>query len=108
MASSCHHSKISITLYFKRELHRKLMIREIGYGILNEIKELDLDYMEHGYMRIEGRKRGHATSRNLKVVVKSHMMLFDIFEIVKRNFMSVQLVRCHIHSIWLIHEQINK
>ena len=46
-----------------------MMTRKIGYGILNEIKELELAYMEHNWRRINGHKRGHGTSRNLKVVV---------------------------------------
>ena len=69
-----------------------MMTRKIGYGILNEIKELELDSMEHDYVRIKGQKRGHGTSMRLKVVVKSQMMLFDIVKKVKGNFMSLRLV----------------
>ena len=71
MTSSCHHSKLAPLSYFKRGLSRKMMTCKIGYGILNETKELGLDYMEHDYMQIKGHKRGHGTSRNLKVVVES-------------------------------------
>ena len=46
------------------------MTRKIGYGILIEIKELELSYMGHNYMRIKGHEIGHSTSRNLKVMVK--------------------------------------
>ena len=62
---------------------------KIGYGILYEIKELELNYMEHDYMRIKRHKRGLGTSRNLKVMAKSRMKLFDMVIIVKRNFMSL-------------------
>ena len=65
------------------------MTSKIGYGILNEIKDLELDYVEHDYMRIKGHKRSHGTSRNLQGMVKSHMMLFDMVKIVKRNFMQL-------------------
>ena len=60
-----------------------MMTHKIGYGTLTEIKELELDYMELDYMRIKGHKRSHGTSRNLKVVVKLHMMLFDKVKRVK-------------------------
>ena len=43
---------------------------KIGYGFLNEIKELGLDCMEHDYMHVKGHKRGHGTSRNVKVVAE--------------------------------------
>ena len=99
--------KIVPLLYYKGELHRNMMTPKVVYGIPNEIKELELDYMEHDCMRIKGHKRDHGTSRNLKLVVKSHMMLFDVVKIVKRNFMSIGLVHFHIHSIMLIHDQIN-
>ena len=59
-------------------------------------------------MRIKGRKGGHATSNNLKVMVKLHMMLFDLLKIVKGNFMSLGLVYFHIHSLMLIHDQVYK
>ena len=81
------------------------MTCKIGYGILNEIKELGLDYMEHDYMRIKGHKTGHGTSRNLNVIVKSHMMSFDMVKIVRRNFMSLGLVHFYIHSLMLIQDQ---
>ena len=68
------------------------MTREIGSGILNEIKELGLDYMEHDYTHIKGHKTVHVTSRNLKVVVKSHMMLFDTVKSLKGGFMSLRFV----------------
>ena len=83
------------------------MTSRTGYGILNQIKELELDYMEHNYMRKKGHKRGHGISRNLKVVVKSHMMLFDMLKIVKENFMSLGLAYFYIHSLKFIHDQIN-
>ena len=47
------------------------MTSKNGYGILNEIRELGLDYLEHDYMHIKGHKRVHGTSRNLKVVAES-------------------------------------
>ena len=106
MTSSCHHSEISTNMYFKRELHRKMMTRKVGYDILNEIQELELDYMELDCMRIKGQNRGFGTSRNLKLVVKSHMMLFDIVKVIKGNFMSLGLVSFYIHSLMWIHEQI--
>ena len=84
-----------------------MMTRKNGYGIPNEIKELELDYMEPDYMGIKGHKRGHVTSRNRKVVVKLRMTLFDIVKIVKRSFMSLGLVYSHIQSIMLMHDQIN-
>ena len=51
-----------------------MVTREIGYSIVNENKELDLDYVEHDYIRIKGHKIGNGTSRNLKMMVKPHMM----------------------------------
>ena len=84
------------------------MTRKSGYDILNEFKELESDHNKHGYMRIKGHKRGHGTSRNLKVMVKSHMILYDMVKMIKRNFMSLGLVCFHIHKIMLIHDQIIK
>ena len=96
---SRHHRVIMLNLaphlYFKRELHRKMMTRKIGNGFLIEIKELELYYMEPDYMSIKGHKRGHGTSSNLEVVVKSHMMLFHMAKIVKGSFMSLGLVFPH-------------
>ena len=80
------------------------MTRKVGYGTLNEIGELDLDYMEHDYMSIKGHKRSHGTSRNLKVIVQSHMMLFEMVRIVK-EIMSIRLVFFHKRSLMLIHKQ---
>ena len=66
------------------------MTRKIGNGILNKIKDLELDHMEYDYMHIKGPKRGHGTSRNLTVIVKSHMMLFNVVKlVVKQNLMSL-------------------
>ena len=56
------------------------------------MKGLELDYMEHGYVRITDHKRGLGTSRNLKLVVKSHMMLFDTVKMVEGNLVSLRLV----------------
>ena len=83
------------------------MTRKSCYRIVNEIMELDLDYMEHDYMRVKGLKRGLGTSRNLKVMVKSHMMLFDMAKTIKGDFIPLGLVYFHIHSIMFIHAQIN-
>ena len=107
MTSSSHHSKISTTFIFQVRIAPKKETRKIVYGILNEIEELDLDYTEHDYMRIKGHKRGHGVSRNLKAMVKLHMMLFDMITIVKRNFMSIGLVYFHFHSLLLIQDQVN-
>ena len=71
MASPCHHFKVSTTFVLRKRVAPKMMTCKIGYGILNEVKELGLDNMKHDYMHIKGRKRGHGTSRNLKVVVES-------------------------------------
>ena len=84
-----------------------MMTRKIGYGIVNEIEELGVGSMEHDYMHIKGHKTGHGTSKNLKVVVKSQLVLFGIVKIVKGNFISIGLVYFHIHSILLIHDHIN-
>ena len=84
-----------------------MMTRKIGYGFLNEINKLELDCMEHDNMRIEGHKRGHGTFRSLRVMVKLHMMFFDMVKIVKGNFMPLGPVYFHVHSIMLIHIQIN-
>ena len=65
-----------------------MMTRRIDYGNLNEITELELDFLENGYMRIKGHKRGHGTSMNLEVMVKSHMMLFEMVKIVEK-------ISCH-------------
>ena len=48
-----------------------MMTYKIGYGILNQIKGLGLDLMEHKYMHLKGHKRDHGTTRNLKVVAES-------------------------------------
>ena len=66
-----------------------MMTRKIDYGVLNEIQELKIDYMEHDYMRMKCHKRGHGTSKNLKVTVKSDIMLFDIVKKLKRNLISL-------------------
>ena len=61
-------------------------------------------------MRIKGHKKANGTSRNLNVVVKLHMMLFDMVKIVKGSLMSIGLVGLiyfHIHSLLLIYDQIN-
>ena len=44
---------------------------KIGYGFINEIKELGLYCMEHDYMHVKGHKRGLGTSKILKVVAES-------------------------------------
>ena len=62
--------------------------------------------MEHSYMHMKGHKRGHGTSKNLKVVAKSQMVLFGIIQIVRGSFMSLGLVQFHIYSPRLIHDQI--
>ena len=82
------------------------MAGKIGYGIITEIEELELDYVEHDYMRSKGHKRSHGTSRNLKVVVTSQLVLFDMVKVVKRNFMSLGLVYFQFHSIIFIHDQM--
>ena len=102
MTSSCHLSRFTTTFVLQKRVARK-----IGYGVPNENKELELDYMEHDYKRKGGHKRSHGTFRKLKVVVQSHMMLFDIFKIVKRTFMSLEIVYFHFHSLLLIQEQIS-
>ena len=56
-------AKLAPLSYFKGELHRKRMARKIGLDILNEIKELEFDYMEHDYMGIRGHRSGHGTSK---------------------------------------------
>ena len=83
------------------------MTRKIGYGILIEMKDLELSYMGHDYMCIKGHEIDHGTSRNLKVMVKLHMMLFDMVKLVGGNLMSLGLVYFHIHSLMLIHDQTN-
>ena len=50
------------------------------------------DYIEHDYTRLKGHKRRHGTSRILNVMVKSHMMLFDMIKKVKTYFMSLGVV----------------
>ena len=56
-------------------------------------------------MRIKRHKRDRGTSRNLKVMVESHMMLLDMVKIVKGNFMSLGFVYIDIHSFLLIQGQ---
>ena len=56
-------------------------------------------------MRIKSHKRDQGTSKNIKVMVKSHMMLFDIVEMVERVFASFGLVYFHNKSLILIHDQ---
>ena len=84
MTLSCPYSKISATFVLQKRVTPKMMTRKIGHGIPNEINKPELDYMEHDYMRIKGHKRCHGTSRNLKVMIKSHMMLFHMVKIVKK------------------------
>ena len=57
-------------------------------------------------MRIKCHRRGHGTSKNLKVMNKSHPTLIDMVKIVKRNFMSIGIVYFYIHSLMLIQDQI--
>ena len=40
--------------------------------------ELVLDYMERVDMHVKGHGRGHARSRNLKAIVKLHMVSVDM------------------------------
>ena len=94
-------------MHFKRGLPRKIMTRKISYGILNEIKELELNYMEHHYMSIKGFKRGHGKSSNLKLVVKSHIIPFNMVKLIKRVVRSLGLVYFNFHSLTLILDQIN-
>ena len=68
-----------------------MLTRKVGYKILNEIKELELDYMEPDYMHMKCLGRGPGTSRNVKLMVKLHMVSVDMNEIVKRNFMLKRL-----------------
>ena len=63
--------------------------------------------MERDYMYIKGHKIGHGISRKLNVMVESHMMLCDMFKIVKGNFMSLGLVYFQIYSLKLIQGQFN-
>ena len=51
MTSPCDPFKTSTTLYFKRELHQKLLTRKTAYDFLEKIKELKIDYMERDFMR---------------------------------------------------------
>ena len=83
MISSCHNSEIITIFELQNDLPRKMMTGKIGSSSLNEIREIELDYMEQDYIRIKGHQRDHGFSRNLKVVVKFLMMLFDIVKIVK-------------------------
>ena len=83
-----------------------MMTCENDYGILNEIKELGLDYMEHDYMHIKSVERGYGFSRNLNVVVDSYMVLFGIVEIIRGIFMLLGLVYFHIHSLMWIYGRI--
>ena len=75
--------------------------------ILNEVKELDLDYKSHNYMRIKGHKGNPGTTRNPTVMVESGLISLDMVKVVKRNFMSLGLVCFHLHSILLTLGQIN-
>ena len=43
--------------------------------------ELELDFMEHDYMHAKGQTRGLGTLRNLKVIVKLHMVSDDLIKI---------------------------
>ena len=63
--------------------------------------------MEHDYMCLRGPERGNGPSGSLKLMVKSHMMLFDMVKLVKGTLMSLGFVYFHIHSLMLIHDQIN-
>ena len=71
---------------------------------LNGINELELEYMEHEYMHMKGHGKAHGTSRNLKVMVKLHMVSVDMIKMVKRNFKSLRLVYLFIQLIMLIHD----
>ena len=78
----------------------------IGYGTLYKTRELESNYMEPDYMGIKSHKRDHGISKNIKVIIKSHMFLLDMVEIVKTNFASFGLVYFYNNSLILIHEQI--
>ena len=58
-------------------------------------------------MRIKGHKGNPGTTRNPTVMVESRLIFPDMVKVVKRNFLSLGLVCFHIHSILLIHGQIN-
>ena len=82
------------------------MTDKIGCGVLIEINELDLDYIEQDYTRMKGQKRGHVRSRSLRVMLKLHMTLSDIIKTVKGNYMLLGLIYFHIHSFLLIYNQV--
>ena len=48
--------------------------------------------MEHDYMHMKSQGRKSGTSRNLKVMVKLHMVSVDRMKIVKGTFMSLRRV----------------
>ena len=43
-------------------------------------------------MRIKSPRRGPGISRNLKVMVKSHVVSVDMIKIIKNKFMLLQIV----------------
>ena len=57
MTSPCDPFKTSTTLYFKKELHRKMMTRKTAYDFLEKIKELKIDYMERAFMHMNCQKK---------------------------------------------------
>ena len=58
--------------------------------------------MEFDYIYMKGHGRGQGTSRNLKVLVKLHMVSADMTKKVKGNFRSLRLFI--IQLLLLIHD----
>ena len=60
--------------------------------------------MKHGYMHMEGQRKGLGTSRNINVMVIFHRISADMIKVIKRFFMSSQLVHFLIHLLMLMHD----
>ena len=85
MTSLCHHSKISNNFVLQKlGCTEKRWHAKFDYDSLNEMKELELNYMKHDYLHIKGHGRSPGNSRKLKVMVKLHMVSVDMVKIVKR------------------------
>ena len=56
---------------------------------------------------MKGHGRGPVTSRNLRVMVKLHMVSVKKIKIVKEDFVSLRLVQFLVHLLTLLHDYIS-
>ena len=80
------------------------MTRKFAHDSLYKSQKLESSYMKNDCMHKDGQGKDLGTSRNLDVMVKLHMTSTDVIEILKGNFMSLQLVHFLIHLIMLVYD----